>query len=164
MATLIAYASKYGCTKKCAGILWGKMEDRTDLLNVKKEKKVDLSQYDKVIISGSIYAGKIQKEVTRFCEKHLDELLQKKVGLFICCMENGDEAENELKHSFPELLLEHAIISEFFGGELTVSEMNLFDKFVIKMIARDGDKIPAEDTSTVSNEKISTFANRMNTA
>ncbi|WP_071458699.1 flavodoxin domain-containing protein [Bacillus massilinigeriensis] len=160
MATLIAYASKYGCTRKAAGLLWGKLDGRTDMVNLVREKKVDLSQYEKVILCGSIYEGRIQRKVKKFTEKHLDELLQKKVGLFICCMKSGEAAQAELEHAFPKDLLEHAVISDFFGGELSLYDMNLIDKFLIKVISKRDDRL-THDTSNLSLEKIQHFAEVM---
>ena len=72
--TLIAYATKHGSTEECARSLAGKMNSESDLLNLKEKKHVDLNAYDKIIIGGSIYAGRIQIEVSEFCSKNLTEL------------------------------------------------------------------------------------------
>ena len=64
MSTLIVYASKYGCTEKCVKLMSKKLNDKVDLINLKNINDIDLSKYDKVIIGGSIYIGRIQKEVT----------------------------------------------------------------------------------------------------
>lgn len=59
MSTLIAYSTKYGCAEKCAKMISDELKDRVDLINLRKENDVDLQKYDKVIIGGSIYIGKI---------------------------------------------------------------------------------------------------------
>jgi menaquinone-dependent protoporphyrinogen oxidase len=77
MKTLIIYATRYGSAERCAKMLSEKLIGDVDLLNLKDRQNIDLSQYEKVIIGGSIYVGKIQKEVNEFCTKHLEELKQK---------------------------------------------------------------------------------------
>jgi hypothetical protein len=42
MNTLIVYATKYGCTEKCAVILSEKLTGKVDLCNLKGVKDVDL--------------------------------------------------------------------------------------------------------------------------
>jgi menaquinone-dependent protoporphyrinogen oxidase len=72
MSTLIIYASKHGSAEKCASELSKKLSGKVDLCNLKNGKMPELSQYTKVIIGGSIYVGKVQKEVSEFCLKNLD--------------------------------------------------------------------------------------------
>lgn len=70
MKTAIVYATKYGCTKRCAEILKSYLKGEVTILSVKADK-INLSQYDAVFIGGSIYMGKIQKEITQFCKRNL---------------------------------------------------------------------------------------------
>lgn len=86
MNTLIVYSSKYGCTEQCAKILSEELKGEADLINLKNVKDINISKYDTVIIGGSIYIGKIQKEVAGFCAKNLDILKEKKLDyLFVVC-------------------------------------------------------------------------------
>lgn len=66
MKTLIAYATKYGTTEKCANILAQKLSSEAELVNLKKARTIDLNQYDSVIIGGSVMMGRIRKEVKEF--------------------------------------------------------------------------------------------------
>lgn len=84
MRTLIIYASKYGCTKDCAEILESSIKGEVVLINI-KNKIPDMLTFDSIIIGGSIYMGKIQRSITNFCKRNKAKLLQKKIGLFICC-------------------------------------------------------------------------------
>lgn len=101
MNTLIVYSTKYGCTEKCASILSKKLMGKVELCNLKIGSIPNLSEYDKVIIGGSIYIGKIQKEVSEFCSRNLDVLKDKKIGLFICAMQKDDAIETEINTAFP---------------------------------------------------------------
>ena len=82
MKTAIVYATKYGCTKECAEILKTYLHGEVNILSAKADK-INLSQYDAVFIGGSVYMGKIQKEITQFCKRNLKQLLHTKIGLFV---------------------------------------------------------------------------------
>ncbi len=166
MNTLLAYATKYGCTEKCATILSEKLTGKVDLCNLKEVKDVDLTQYDKVIIGGSIYIGKIQKEVCEFCTKNLDVLKEKKIGLFICGMSAGDQVKTQMNNSFSQELLTNAVAKESFGGEFKFKKMKFMEKFIVKMVTKMDKSSPALDTSkdisNISEENINRFAQLMN--
>ncbi|KJS85276.1 MAG: flavodoxin [Peptococcaceae bacterium BICA1-8] len=135
MSTLIVYSTKYGCAEKCARMLSEKITGKVDLCNLKTSKAVDLAAYDKVVIGGSIYIGKVQKEVSRFCLENMSILKEKKLGLFICGMFK-EHAEKELKDSFPVELLNNALAKEFLGGEFVFKKMNPVERLMVKKIAK----------------------------
>ena len=62
MKIAIVYATKYGCTKKCAEILKSYLHGEVSIHSAKADK-INLSRYDAVFIGGSVYMGKIQKEI-----------------------------------------------------------------------------------------------------
>jgi menaquinone-dependent protoporphyrinogen oxidase len=135
MNTLIVYASKHGTAEKCALELSQKLLGKVDLCNLKSGKIPEISQYTRIIIGGSIYVGKIQKEVREFCLKDLSQLKQKKVGLFLCCM-NKNAFEAQLNSSFPQELITNAISKENFGGEFKFKEMSFMEKTLTKMVSK----------------------------
>jgi len=100
--------------------------------NLKKQSCPDLNNFDWIIIGGSIYAGRIQKEVKKFCQKNLSLLRQKKIGLFICCLYEGQKAEEQFREAFPEELRKAARAGAIFSGELSFEKINFLEKFVIK--------------------------------
>jgi len=157
MNTLIVYGTKYGCTEKCASILSKKLKGTVDLHNLKDGNPINISQYDNVIIGGSIYIGKIQKEVSAFCINNLDKLKEKRVGLFICGMQSGDVLETELNSSYPKELLKSAIAKEYFGGEFIMKKMNFIEKVIIKKVSKID-----KDTSNILETNINKFAQLIN--
>ena len=157
MKTLIAYGTKYGCTEKCAKMLAEKLEGEVYLYNIKTGKNVDLAQYDKVVIGGSVYIGRIQKEVTEFCTSNLNMLKSKKLGLFICCMRDGDIAEQELKDAFPQELRSNAVAKGYFGGEFIFNKMGFMDRLIVKKVSKVD-----KDTSNILTENIEAFAKTIN--
>lgn len=166
MRTLIVYATKYGTTEKCAKILAERLIGEVDIYNLKEGKGVEIAQYDRLIIGGSIYMGKIRKEVSEFCLKNLDVLKEKKLGVFICGMQEGDQADVQMKQSFPEELLVNAVARESFGGEFRLKEMNFLERFIVKMVTKKDsisqDQKTKENISTISEENINRFAELMN--
>jgi menaquinone-dependent protoporphyrinogen oxidase len=171
MSTLIMYASKHGSAEKCAEKLSEKLTGKVDLCNIKEGKIPDLTGYEKIIIGGSIYAGRIQKELGDFCLKNIGLLKEKKTGLFICCMVKSSE-EAQIKSSFPKELLSSAVVKESFGGEFRFKDMNLAEKVITKMVSKalskkdDSMSISdmKKDIYMISDEKINEFANLMNNA
>jgi menaquinone-dependent protoporphyrinogen oxidase len=159
MSILIAYASKYGCTEKCATKLAQKFNEQVDLYDMKSGKNIDLAQYDKVIIGSSVYVGKVHKEATEFCTKNLGVLSNKKVGLFICGSQEGDALKQELDAAYPQELKSKAVSVEYFGGEFIFGKMNFMEKTIVKVIAKTN-----KDTSNIMEDKIDSFAETLKLA
>ena len=157
MNTLIVYASKYGCTEKCAELLSKELNGEVDIINLKRIRDIDISKYEKIIIGGSIYIGKIQKEVTVFCLKNLDKLMEKRIGLFICGMQEGDTINTELNQNFNPVLIKIADAKECFGGEFILDKMNSMEKFIVKKISK-----VTSNKSNILKENILKFAQAMN--
>lgn len=157
MNTLIVYATKYGCTEKCAELLSKELDGHVDLINLKKVKNVDIVKYEKVIIGGSIYIGKIHKEVTQFCSDHLEQLKNKRIGLFICGMQEGEAIEHEINQNFNAELIERAEAKEYFGGEFNFGKMNFLERFIVKKVSK-----VTTDRSNILQDHIHRLAQVMN--
>lgn len=153
MNTLIAYGTKYGCAEKCAIELSKEFDGNVEIVNLKGNNKIDLNKYDRVIIGGSVYIGKIQKEVTEFINSNLNELLEKQIGLFICGMQEGDAFDKEVIDSFHADLLNKAKSVKSFGGEFTFKKMNFMEKAIVKKIAK-----VSTDKSDIKHENIKKLA------
>jgi menaquinone-dependent protoporphyrinogen oxidase len=135
MSTLIVYVTTHGCTKKAAQMLEELLDGEVSLVNLKKNSRPDLSSFDTIIIGGSIHAGQIQRRVKRFCQEHPDTLKQKRLGLFLCCMEEGDTAQKQFDEAFPVELMTHAAVTGLFGGEFDLDKMNFFQRAIVKKVA-----------------------------
>lgn len=157
MRSLIVYASKNGTTEKCARMLAEQLTDKVDLVNLQTTPSPDLAPYDTVVIGGPIYAGKILKEVTAFCDAHLEQLTEKKLGLFICGLQEEDTIEKELNANFPQPLQDKAAVKSYFGGELYFSKMGRFERWMMKKMAKS-----EEDISELRPDTIKAFAETLN--
>lgn len=153
MKILIAYTTKHGCTEKCVKKLASQILNEALIVNLKAKPKLDISQFDVVLIGGSIQVGKIQKQVKSFCENNLSELKKKKIGLFVCCMSKEDEAIAYINELFPEDLVKTAVAKEYFGWEVNFERMNFIERFIMKKIAKTNKSV-----SHISEENISKFA------
>ena len=135
MNTAIVYSSTHGTTEKTAHQIQELLGKKNiDLYNLKTVTTIDLSLYDKIIIGGSIHAGNIQLGIKKFCNQNTVELLQKKLGLFLCCM-NEDAHTKQFHAAYPEILRNHAIASCIAGGEFLFEKMNFFQKLIVKKVS-----------------------------
>lgn len=156
MKTIIIYATTHGCTEKTALQLKHYLADDVTLVNLNNQKTADIASYDRVIIGGSIHAGQIQKRVKTFCKKYLSDLKSSELGLFICCMEEGATAQQQLLNAYPEELLREAKTTAVFGGEFDFNKMNFFQKWVVKKVAKVD-----QNVSKMDNKAISHFSEKM---
>jgi menaquinone-dependent protoporphyrinogen oxidase len=148
--------TQHGCTEKAAIELVRLLPGKTELFNLYKVPAPDLNQFDTVIIGGSNHFGRIQAGLQKVCNEHRGELIYKNLGLFICCMETGKNAEAEFENAFEEPLRRHAIAKGIFGGEFNLKKMTSFERMVIRHIAS-----VRESTSRVDTEAIQRFAKQL---
>lgn len=158
MKTLIIYGTKHGSAEKCSKLLKDKLQGEVTIVNIKKDNVPDIISFDNIIIGGSIYMGQIQKEIKGFCLKNLNVLKDKKVGLFICGL-NDKDVSTQLNNSFPEVLLTNGAAKEYFGGEIIFKNMNFFERFIMKKMAKTD-----KDVSKLLEENIDKFAQLINKA
>jgi len=171
MKTLILFASKYGAAEKCADLLSEKLNGDVNIINLKENKNVNLSDYDKLIVGCSIYAGNVQAEIKNFCNTNSVSLMAKPFGLFISCMtDKKDEIKSYTEKSFSNELINHATIIDSLGAVFNFKKMNFFERQIIKMILNSKNKTDElnikvdgkTNISTISDEKILRFASVMN--
>lgn len=152
MKTLIAYASKYGTTEKCAFLLKDKIDGDVDVINIKNEKP-QLSEYDAIIVGGPIYIGKLNKTVEAFCINNLPAMIDIKKGFFLCHMEFEKSMEELVAKYYPKKLVDTAVATSGFGGAFYVSKMNFINKAMIKQAAGI-----MEDQEKILYDEIDKFA------
>ena len=136
MKTAIIFASKHGATEKCANILHQKLNNEATLINLKTEKNPEIDGFDAVIIGGAIYAGNLDKRVLKFIELNKPALLTMKLGLFICCMYEGDVRKQQFNTVYDEELRKHAIAHGQFGGCFDFKKMNFVERTMVRMAAK----------------------------
>lgn len=155
MKTLIAYATRYGTTETCAGLLAEQLGKGCTLVNLGKEAAPDPAGFDVVVLGSSIQAGDILKPVKQWATDNLQQLLDKKPGLYVCCWDDAEKGLEYLSQSFPDQLVARAV-SGCFGGELKYEGMNFIHRFALKRITRI-----KESTSRIDTAAIKKFASEL---
>ncbi len=153
---MIIYMSNHGCTENVSRDLALKLGGKVELCNLKGNRNPDFSGFDRLIIGGSIHAGSIQKRLYQFCEKNSEQLIQKELGLFICCMYKDEKATQQLTEAFPEKLHQYAKAEGLLGGELNFEKMKRIEKMVIKKVAKIDHSV-----NHINHQAIEKFAKKM---
>lgn len=157
MKTAIVFSSSHGTTEKAAHLLKENLVGEVELIDLRKQPNPDIGEYNPVIIGSSIHAGSMQAKVKNFIGKNQNVLLDKKIGLFLCCMYEGDEAKKQFEKGYPEELREAAISHGLFGGEFIFSKMNFIERKIIKKISG-----VTSDVSKLDHDAIKKFAGEFN--
>lgn len=160
MKTLIAYATKYGATKECAERISKKLSGDVTLHDLDKSIDIDLAPYDCVVVGCSVYMGKPRKSAKKFCEKYASALLGKRLGLYMCCIQDIKKTVlQQFELAFPKALMENAAVMGRFGGVVDFTKLRALDKFIMNLIAGDLRKKTGDGVvSTLSDAEIDAFA------
>jgi len=157
MKRLVIYASKYGCTADCASYLKDHLSGDVTLIDINKaSKQIELEEFDTIIIGGSIYVSKISKKLREFCESNLDMLINKRIGIFLCCA-LSEQVDEFFTTNFPAALLNHAKTTKTFGSEARIEKMSFLDKMIIKAVTK-GDF----SNFKISQENMEAFVREIN--
>ena len=154
MKVLIAYATRFGTTEKCAGILAEMLREKNlevELVDLKKDKRVKPENYDLVVVGGSFLVFRMNAFVKKFVKRNLNILLNKKTGIFMCGTD--EDWENEIKKGFPEELLNRAVAKGYFGYEMNWDKMNPMFRKMIQNVSKT-----TEPVSKINTENIRKFA------
>ena len=161
MKTLILYSSKGGCAKECAEILKKYMGERDITVSDVALNCDDISEFDFIVLGGSVRMGKFYPPMVSFISKHAKEIAKKPHALFLCC---GfmDSAEEYIEKLFPESLRESALFVEYFGGELKPEKHSGFMKFVVRWIRNSiADREEDNDLPDIIESNISLLATKI---
>ena len=149
MTYLVIYMSRHGTTAKVAAEVKEKLgSEKTTLVDLEKDQVPSLDEFDTIVIGGSVHAGTIQQELMTFCIRHKTELLNKRLGLFMCFM-NNDLSDLEFEDSFPIDLRRHAIAKGFVGGEFLIEKMTGLEKASVKEVKGIDDSVYRLDKKAI---------------
>jgi len=145
LRTLIVYATKHGTVARCARLIAERLPGGADLADLRVTSAPGLDRHGAILIGGSIYAGRIQSRVRRFCERNRESLLAHKVGLFICCLYAGPQAQAQLSDAFAPWLSGHAFASRPLGGAVRHSSLGPFERLLFRRITGTEDDLERID-------------------
>lgn len=127
-----------------------KLPGETILINVKKNPS--LTGYDNVILGGAVRAGEIRQGMKNYALKHLEELKNRRIALFVSCLnEDQDMIQQYFKKSFPAELVENAVAMESLGGALNLEETKFPMKIIFKIMkAKNSEKILTDNIDKIA--------------
>lgn len=137
MKTIIIYSSKHGSTQKVVSYLQEHLS--CDTINILTTPIPSITDYDQVIIGGSIYYGSLHPKLTQYIETFLPQLLEKKIALFLLCLMSEETAAEQFNTNFNQQLLNHSTIDGFFGGVLEKESLNPLEKIVTRFTFKNVD-------------------------
>ncbi|MCF7949175.1 MAG: flavodoxin domain-containing protein [Spirochaetia bacterium] len=140
MKTLIAYAGRNGSTQKMAERIAGQIGSEAELVNLLKQPAPEMTEYDNVILGGSILAGVVPKPLQKFIKQQKETLLSKRVHIFLCCLME-EQIDQYFSRNFPEPLYSHAEHKVWLGGELVLEDHNLIVRKMLKKITGTSEDI-----------------------
>jgi menaquinone-dependent protoporphyrinogen oxidase len=155
LSTIIIYASTHGAAEEAARLLSARI-DGSEVWNIQQNKSIDLTPFDTVIVGGSVRIGRIQRALRRFVDKNVDVLLAKRLGLYLCCMNEGDVAKRQLEGVYPEALRQHASATGLFGGRLDFERLSAIERTLVTQVAGI-----AQNVSTMDGDAMARFADRL---
>lgn len=157
MKTAIIFSTSHGTTEKAAQLLRKSLKGKIDVIDLKKSPGLNLDDYNSIILGSSIYAGSVKSRLKQFIKQNQTDLLTKRIGLFLCCMYEGDKAAKQFETAYPKELRDLSVSKGLFGGEFVLSNLNFFERKLIKMI--DG---VTTDVSKLDIDEIKKFADQFN--
>ncbi|HBP66088.1 MAG TPA: flavodoxin [Desulfosporosinus sp.] len=157
MKTAIIFSSTHGTTEKAAQLLREHLKGDVDVIDLKKCPNQSLTDYNSVILGSSIYAGSVKSRLKQFIKQNQNELGTKKIGLFLCCMYEGDKATKQFEMAYPDELRSQSVANGLFGGEFIMSNLNFIERKLIKKI--DG---VTTDVFKMNAQEIENFADQFN--
>ena len=138
---LIIYSTTDGHTKKICQRIKNFLTDENlvELFSLEDSKKVNLSNFEKIIIGASIRYGKHSKELYKFINLNKNILDQKKSAFFSVNVvarkpEKNTAETNPYINKFLKISKWKPNKISVFAGKVDYPSYNFFDKYVIKLI------------------------------
>ena len=138
---LIIYSSTDGHTKIICERIKNFLNDGNlvEFLSLEDAKKVNLSNFEKIIIGASIRYGKHSKELYKFIKLRKKILDEKKCAFFSVNVvarkpEKNTAETNPYINKFLRISKWKPNIIKVFAGKVDYPSYNFFDKYIIKFI------------------------------
>ena len=138
---LIIYSTTDGHTKMICERIKNFLTDGNlvELFSLEDAKKVDLSNFEKIIIGASIRYGKHSKELYKFINLNKNILDQKKCAFFSVNVvarkpEKNTAETNPYINKFLKISKWRPNKIKVFAGKVDYPNYNFFDKYIIKFI------------------------------
>ena len=138
---LIIYSTTDGHTKIICERIKNFLNDEhiVELLSLEDSKKINLSDFEKIIIGASIRYGKHSRELYKFINLNKNILDQKKSAFFSVNVvarksEKNTAETNPYINKFLKISKWRPNKISVFAGKVDYPNYNFFDKYIIKLI------------------------------
>jgi menaquinone-dependent protoporphyrinogen oxidase len=146
---LIVYGTRYGATATTSEVIADTLQQvgyEVRIVDAKKEKVQNISEFDLVIVGSGIQMGKWTKEPEEFLKKYQNELSKKKLALFVSCgganpLSEGDKKNKEMVDAKRKYLEDKSVEYKvnpvalgFFGGCYDFNQMSWFFRKTLSSI------------------------------
>lgn len=95
--------------------------------------------------------GQVHKKTKRFINQYNDVLLNKELGLYLCCMEKGEKAQEQYDLAFTNELQNHAKANAMMGFEYLLDKMGFLEKKMMKKITGKDHSFSNIDIEAIAN-------------
>jgi menaquinone-dependent protoporphyrinogen oxidase len=146
---LVAYASKHGSTKEVAEALGSALQGPNAEVSVVPAAEVhDLDEYRAVVLGGSLYVGRWNRDAVRFLERHREALLNVPLAVFALGPKTLAEADvaasrAQLQSALSKLPELEPVAVAIFGGRVDPAKLRFPLTRMAASDARDWDEIAA---------------------
>jgi menaquinone-dependent protoporphyrinogen oxidase len=138
---LIVYGTRYGATEMTSEEIAETLRQegfKVSVVNAKKDKIRDITDYELVIVGSGIQINRWTKEPEKFLKKYQKQLAKKKVALFVCCgsaqpLDEKEDKAASIENARTKYLEEKAakyglqpIALGLFGGVYNFNKMGWF--------------------------------------
>jgi menaquinone-dependent protoporphyrinogen oxidase len=146
---LIVYGTRYGATANTSEVISDSLRQEgyeVKVVDAKKEKVENISEFDLIIVGSGIQMGKWTGEAEDFIKKHQKGLTAKKVALFVSCgganpLSEGEKRTQEYETGKQKYLEDQAtefnlkpVALGYFGGCYNFGKMSWFFKKTLSSI------------------------------
>ena len=140
---LIVYGTRTDATANTSEVIADTLQKEglsVKVVDAKKEKIKDISEYDLIVVGSGVQIGKWTGESEDFLKKHQKKLASKKLALFVSCgaatpLSEGEQRTKELDAGKQKYLEEKAaqynlkpVALGYFGGCYDFEKMSWFFK------------------------------------
>lgn len=165
---LLLHSSREGQTVKILDYIKKELgEFDYELQDLHQVGKIDLSQYERVVIGASIRYGHLNKKLYQFIEQHLEQLQQGKVAFFCVNLTARKEAEGKdtpegsayIKTFLKKSPWQPKLIG-VFAGALYYPRYRFFDRVMIRFIMTmtGGETDTSKEVEYTNWDKVARFA------
>lgn len=117
MKIFIAYESPAGGTRKMAELLGSLLPAESAALFDLRKEMPNPADFDFAVVGGPVYMGRLTGRLRRFLARSGGQITAMPHALFLCGG-YGDLFEDRLARLFPAQMVESAVVTGYFGGEL----------------------------------------------